>query len=141
MATYRIKNEADKAKVLADIKRAPTAPKGFNVTCTRRTRTHEQNDRLHAMIRPISKGLSWHGKLLSVDDWKLVFMDALNREMRVVPNIDGNGFVQVGRKTSRLSVSELSDLMALIEAFAAQHEINIEHKGGACAKEDSTQGL
>jgi hypothetical protein len=63
-----------------------------------------------------------------VDDWKLVFMDALNREMRVVPNIDGTGFVQLGRKTSKLTVPEMNELMALIEAFAAQHGIDLSMK-------------
>jgi len=98
---------------------------GFWVTVHDKLRTVNQNDRLHPLIRPIAKNLVWHGRKLSVDQWKLVFMDALNQEMQVVPNIDGTGFVQLGRKTSRLSVGEMSDLMALIEAFAAQHGIDL----------------
>lgn len=98
---------------------------GFWVTVHDKLRTVNQNDRLHPLIRPIAKQLTWHGQILSVDDWKLVFMDALSREMRVVPNIDGTGFVQLGRKTSKLTVAEMSDLMTLIEAFAAQHGIDV----------------
>lgn len=89
-------------------------------------RTVPQNDRLHPLIRPIAKQLTWHGQTLSEDDWRLLFMDALNREMRVVPNIDNTGFVQLGRRSSKLNVSDFSDLMALIEAFAAQHGIDLD---------------
>lgn len=98
---------------------------GFWVTVHDKLRTVSQNDRLHPLIRPIANNLVWHGQKLSVDDWKLVFMSALNREMRTVPNIDGTGFVQLGRQTSKLTVGEMSDLMALIEAFAAQHGIEV----------------
>jgi hypothetical protein len=100
----------------------------FHVVVHDKVRTLAQNDRLHPLIRPIAEQLTWHGKKLSVDDWKLVFMDALNREMRVVPNIDGTGFVQLGRKTSKLTVPEMNELMALIEAFAAQHGIDLSMK-------------
>lgn len=102
------------------------APAGTHVEFKKAKRSLPQNDRLHAMITPIARQLSWHGVKLSVDDWKLVFLDALNREMRIVPNIDGTGFVNLGRRTSKLSKEEFSDLMELIEAFAAKHGVDLQ---------------
>ena len=118
-----LRNHADRERAAAWCRNAPT---GTHVELKKSKRTLPQNDRLHAMITPIARKLPWHGMMLSVDDWKLIFMDGLKREMRIVPNIDGNGFVNLGRKTSRLSKSEFSDLMELISAFAANHGIDLE---------------
>ena len=98
----------------------------FWVRIYEKLRTVPQNDRLHPMIRPIAKQLLWHGQKLSEDDWRLLFVSALNREMRVVPNLDNTGFVQLGRSSRELPVADFSDLMTLIEAFAAQHGIALE---------------
>jgi hypothetical protein len=76
-----------------------------------------------AMLTDIAKQLPWHGVRLRPDDWKLVFLDALKREVRMVPNLDGNGFVNLGRSSSDLSKGEMSDLMELMTAFGAQHGV------------------
>jgi hypothetical protein len=48
--------------------------------------------------------------------------------MRMVPNIDGNGFVNLGRSSSALSKDEMTALMDLIEAFAAQRGVDLGEK-------------
>jgi hypothetical protein len=40
-----------------------------------------------------------------------------------VPNIDGTGFVNLGRSSSDLSKQEFIDLIELITAFGAQHGV------------------
>jgi hypothetical protein len=42
---------------------------------------------------------------------------------RIVPNLDGSGFVNLGTRSSDLSVEEMSDLIELIHAFAAKRGI------------------
>lgn len=86
-------------------------------------RSLPQNDRLWAMLTEIAEQLPWHGIKLSADDWKLLFLDALKRELRMVPNLDGNGFVNLGRSSSDLSKAEMSDLIELIHAFGAKHDV------------------
>lgn len=86
-------------------------------------RSLPQNDRFWAMLTDVATQLKWHGLSLSPDDWKLVFLDALNREVRIVPNIDGTGFVNLGRSSSDLSKQEMSDLMEIISAFGANHGV------------------
>ena len=75
------------------------------------------------MLTDVSMQLKWHGLRLSTEDWKLVFLDALNREVRMVPNIDGTGFVNLGRSSSDLSKGEMSDLFELIHSFGAKHGV------------------
>jgi hypothetical protein len=99
------------------------APTGTRVIFKESKRSTAQNDRMWAMLTDIAMQLPWHGIKLSPDDWKLVFLDALNREMRLVPNIDGNGFVNLGRSSSNLSKAEFTQLIELMLAFGANHGV------------------
>lgn len=94
-------------------------------------RSLPQNDRMWSMLTEVAGQLQWHGIKLSADDWKLIFLDALKREVRMVPNIDGNGFVNLGRSSSDLSKDEMSDLMELIAAFGAQHGVTFKEQAQA----------
>ena len=75
------------------------------------------------MLTDVARQVAWHGRQMKPDAWKLVFLDALKREVQAVPNLDGTGFVNIGRSSSDLSKSEMGDLMTLIEAFGAQHRV------------------
>ena len=99
------------------------APTGTRLEFKASKRTLPQNDRMWAMLTDVATQLTWHGVKLAPADWKLVFLDALKREMRIVPNIDGTGFVNLGRSSSDLSKAEMSDLMEIIAAFGAQHGV------------------
>jgi NinB protein len=99
------------------------APAGTRVELKAAKRSLDQNSKLWASLTDVATQLPWHGQKLRPDDWKLVFMDALKRELRVVPNIDGNGFVNLGRSSSDLSKQEMSELIELILAFGAQHGV------------------
>ena len=116
-------NDATRAKAIDWIRRAPAETR---VTFQGPKRTLPQNDKLHAMITDIQTQILWHGQRLSMADWKLVFMAALKQETRIVPNIDGTGFVQLGRSTANLSSQEMSDLLLIIEAFAARYGVKMK---------------
>ncbi len=105
-----------------------TAPVNTRVEFKEAKRTTDQNARMWAMLTDVAQQLPWHGQRLSADDWKLIFLSGLNQEMRLVPNINGNGFVNLGRSSSDLSKAEMGELMDLIEAFGAQHGVNF-HEG------------
>jgi hypothetical protein len=98
-------------------------PTGTRVTFTESKRTSDQNARLWASLTDVATQLTWHGQKLTPDDWKILFLDALSRETRAVPSIDGNGAVDLGRSSSRLSKAEFSDLLELIAAFGAEHGV------------------
>lgn len=100
-----------------------TAPAGTTVEFKESKRSTEQNARMWALLTDVARQVEWHGVKLSPDDWKLIFMDALNQEMRLVPNLTGNGFINLGRSSSRLTKAEFGDLMTLIEEFGARHDV------------------
>ena len=99
------------------------APPGTRVEFKRAKRTLPQSEKMWAALTDISRQLTWHGMHLTPSDWKLVMMDGLKRELRLVPNIDGNGFVNLGRSSSDLSKGEMSELIELIHAFGAKHGV------------------
>ena len=101
---------------------ARTMP-GDRVEFKRSRRSLPQNAGMWAMLTDVSRQLPWHGVKLPPDDWKLIFLDALKREVRTVPALDGRGFVNLGRSSSDLTKEEMSDLMELIAAFGAEHGV------------------
>ncbi len=102
---------------------AAKAPWGTRVTFQEAKRTTDQNARMWAMLTEVARQVKWHGQKLSPDDWKVVFLSALKAELRMVRNLDGTGFVQLGRSSSSLSVGEMADLMDLIAAFGAREGV------------------
>ena len=82
------------------------APFGTRVEFKASKRSLPQNDRMWAMLTDVAQHVPYHGLRLSPDDWKLIFLDSLKREVRMVPNLDGNGFVSLGRSSSDLSKAE-----------------------------------
>lgn len=99
------------------------APSGTRCEFKASKRSLPQNDRMWAMLTDISRQVAWHGHQMKPDAWKLVFLDALKREVQAVPNLDGTGFVNIGRSSSDLSKQEMTDLIELIFAFGARHGV------------------
>jgi len=101
------------------------APEGWVVECKPMTRSLEQNSKLWASLADIAKQVVWHGRKLSAEDWKHIFSSAIKKQ-EVVPNIDGTGFVVLGQSTSKMNKSEMSELLELIMAFGAEHNVKFE---------------
>lgn len=127
-ATIILARQSDKEKAKAWIDKAPW---NTRVEFKASKRSLPQNDRMWAALSEIAQQLPWHGVKLTPDDWKLIFLDALKREVRMVPNIGGNGFVNLGRSSSDLSKDEMSDLLELINAFAAEHGVTFHWEEAA----------
>ena len=102
------------------------APAGTRVEFKTSKRSIPQNDRLHAMLGEVAVQVPWHGLKLSVDDWKLLMLNSLKRELRLVPNLDGTGFVDLGRQTSKLTKEECSMLIELVFKFGAEHGVKFQ---------------
>lgn len=99
------------------------APVGARVEIAEEKRSKEQNDKLWPSLTEISLQCRHHGLRLSPQDWKLLFLDQLNSEMRLVPNLNGDGFVNLGKSSSKLSKAEFSALLELIMAYGAAHGV------------------
>jgi len=100
-------------------------------------RSLPQNDRMWAMLTDLANQLVWYGQRMTPDDWKLVMLDALRREaheqLRIVPNTDGTGFVNLSTSSSDLSKDEMTNLIEIIFAFGAQHGVEWSDPKGQAA--------
>ena len=98
------------------------AQEGHVVTISEPTRSLEANALMWALLTDISKQTDWHGIKLSPDEFKDLLSAGLVKS-KVVPNIEGNGFVILGQRTSKMSRKEMSELVELIYAFGAQRGV------------------
>lgn len=115
-----VTSAADRARVM---KYVTAAPLGTRVEFKAAKRSLDQNSKMWACLSDVSAQVPWHGQKRTPDDWKLMFLDALKRELRIVPNLDGTGFVNLGRSSSDLTKEEMSDLIELILMFGAKHGV------------------
>lgn len=99
--------------------------RSYQIEAKPMTRTLEQNRLLWQCLTDISQQVIWHGQRLSPEDFKHIFSAALNQQ-RVVPNLDGNGFVVLGQSTSRMSVAQMSEMIELMHAFGAQNGVGFK---------------
>ena len=86
------------------------------------TRTLDQNDKLNAMCGDVAAQVEWHGQWLSKDDWRHMFVASYRKGQKVVPGIDG-GFVVLGASSRKLRIKECADVIELIYAFGAEHDV------------------
>lgn len=119
-----LENEFNRQQAIHWIGKAPI---GTRVEFKAPKRSLDQNSKMWACLTDVATQLAWHGVKLTPDDWKLVFLDALKREkshgVRIVPTLDGSGFVNLGTSSSDLSKDEMSELIELIHMFGAQHNV------------------
>lgn len=97
------------------------APEGYCVEVKEKTRTLEQNAKLWAMLGDVARQIEWHGQKLTPENWKDMFSASLKRQA-AVPGIDG-GFVVLGTRTSKMTKSEMGELIELMYAFGAERGV------------------
>ena len=117
VVTLLTKHDRDRAARAVD-----RAPDGYRVTFEEPKRSTEQNKRMWALLSDISRQVEYYGDYRSPEAWKDIFSAAL-REVNTVPSLDGKGIVQIGLRTSKLSKTEMGDLMTLIEEYGARNGV------------------
>jgi NinB protein len=116
---FTITSAIERTKALDAVAKAPL---GMHFTLREATRSLEQNDLMWLRLRDLSKQVDWYGEKLTANDWKDMMTAGLRRS-RIVRNIDGDGFVQIGLHTSDLSTPEMTALLDLMDAFGANHGV------------------
>lgn len=109
------------AKNLIDI-----APVDAVVTVKQATRSADQNAKMWAMLSDISRAKP-DGRCHTAEVWKALMMKACGHAVQFVEGIDGEPF-PVGFRSSRLTKSQISDLIEFIYAYGAQNNISWSEK-------------
>lgn len=99
------------------------APHGMRLEFKMPKRTLPQNDRMWAMLTDIAAVMRKRGTDYTTDQWKVVFMHACGREIRLLPSLDGKGFIPYGQSSSDLSKQEMTDLIEFMFAWGAENNV------------------
>ncbi len=100
------------------------APIGSVVNVKPPRRSTDQNAKLWAMLSDISRAKP-EGRHLTPDVWKAIFLHALDHAQRFEMALDGKGMVPVGFRSSKLTKAQFSDLIEVIQEYAARHSIDL----------------
>lgn len=95
------------------------APADYVVTISEPTRTLDQNALMWAALNDIARAKP-DGREMTPKQWKCAFMDAAGFKPEFVPALEGNGFICLGYKSSRLTKAQFSDLVETIFEFGAR---------------------
>lgn len=101
------------------------APDGWVQEVREPRRTNAQNDLLWSRLTDVSKAKPMD-RDHSPEIWKCIFMDALPDaafKALWVPALEGDGVVNTGHRSSKLSKSQMSDLIESIQAYGAEHGV------------------
>jgi len=104
------------------------APDGTVVEFKQKGRSSDQNAAMWSILTQINRQRPVHnGVKMSAVLWKAVFMQALGAELVMLPTLEGDGLFPFGHRSSKLTVSEMGDLIELMLAWAATEGLTIEH--------------
>lgn len=88
-------------------------------------RTLDQSAKLWSIATDIARsGKEWGGLKLSKQNWFRLLVAAVYGQ-KMVPDLNGNGFVFVDARTSRMTKAQISEVIAFAEAWTAQQGIQL----------------
>lgn len=92
-------------------------------------RTLGQSAKLWSIATDISRsGKTWGGIQLSPESWFRLLVAAVYKQ-KMVPDLNGDGFVYVNARTSRMTKAQISEVIAFAEAWAASEGIELGDEG------------
>ena len=91
-----------------------------------KTRTLEQNAKLHAMLSDIAQQATYQGDRMDIDGWKNLFVSghtiATKEPYKLVMGLEGE-LVNVRERTSKMGVRRLASLIEYVGAWAAENGV------------------
>lgn len=98
------------------------APVDAVVTIKEGTRTADQNAKFWAMLSDVARAKP-EGRVMTAENWKAAFMSALGHEILWQPGIDNGPPFPAGFRSSRLSKSQMADLITFVAEYGDRHGI------------------
>lgn len=100
----------------------------FDITIKPETRSTAQNRLLHATIGEIASQIEWAGKKRGIDTWRRLmtaaWLRARGESIEFLPALDGCGVDIVFRRTSKLTIAEMSELIEFVLAWKSEHMVD-----------------
>jgi hypothetical protein len=105
------------------------APAGSVLTVSAPRRSTDQNAKLWAMLSDVSRAMPG-GRRLTADVWKAVFMNACGHAVQFETGLSGEPF-PIGFRSSRLSKSQMSELIEFILAWGTENGVTWSNEAEA----------
>ena len=127
--SFNIKNGPHARAIMANawgiVQTIHAMGKDATVTVAEETRTLAQNRLMWDMLGDVAKQVTWYGVKMTDQEWKH-FFSAILKGQKSVPNLEGTGFIVIGQSTSNMPISEMSDMIALMDAFGAERDVRFK---------------
>ncbi len=121
-----IRTRQDRDRAVRWIEQAPV---GTVVEFKQKGRSGDQNSIFWSLLTQVTKQRPTHnGIKMSAVLWKAVFLQALGAELVMLPNLDGDGLFPFGHRSSKLTVSEMSNAIELILAWGAMNGVTFREE-------------
>jgi hypothetical protein len=99
-------------------------------------RSPSQNDLFHELCDQIAKAKpEWNGLRMTPEDWKQLLIlshaiatkdDTTAMNIRLVPDLEGQGLVQLRESSARMSKIRATSLIDYVQAWAAQNGVRFQ---------------
>ncbi|MEE9690362.1 recombination protein NinB [Enterobacter sp. HK169] len=120
---YHLINESVRANALNAVK---SAPDKFIIDIRKPTRKLSQNARFHALLGDIARQVTWCGKQLKPEQWKVLLISghavATKQEAEVVPGLEGE-YVNIRESSAEMSVGRMASLIEYTMAWATGQNV------------------
>ena len=95
------------------------------------TKSRDQEEKYHAMIGEIAKQAEHFGSKWDAESWKRLLVDQFCKDIgiktgAVIPNLAGDGIVQLGMQTRNFTKEQASEFVEWLHAWGATNGIHFE---------------
>lgn len=94
------------------------------------SKSRDQERLYHAIIGDIAKQAQHMGSKWSTEDWKRLLVDLFSKEFaigngKVIPNLSGDGIVQLGFQTRKFTKEQASEFVEFLQAWSANNGVTL----------------
>jgi hypothetical protein len=95
------------------------------------TKSRHQEEKYHAMIGEVAKQAQHLGAKWDSESWKRLLVDQFCKDNglktgAVIPNLAGDGIVQLGMQTRNFTKEQASEFVEWLHAWGAEHGVTFE---------------
>jgi hypothetical protein len=95
------------------------------------TKSRHQEEKYHAMIGEVAKQAQQLGAKWDAESWKRLLVDQFCKDNglktgAVIPNLAGDGIVQLGMQTRNFTKEQASEFVEWLHAWGAEHGVTFE---------------
>ena len=113
------------------VKEALASGKQLTLEIKTASKSRVQEEKYHAMIGEIARQTQHLGSKWDAESWKRLLVDQFCRDNgiktgAVIPNLSGDGIVQLGHQTRKFTKEQASEFVEWLHAWGAEHGVTYE---------------